>query len=239
MGFFPVMASNGNKAVCLLSGGLDSSTCLALARREGFDCFALSFDYGQRHRLELDAAARVAAALGAARHLALRIDLRAIGGSALTADIAVPKGRTGADMASGIPVTYVPARNTVFLSIALAWAESLGAADIFLGVNAIDYSGYPDCRPEFIEAFERMANLATKAAVEGRARVRIHAPLLRMAKADIVRLGCDLGVDFALTWSCYDPRPDGRPCGACDACLLRARGFADAGVPDPLLRKQP
>ena len=225
------------KAVCLLSGGLDSSTCLALARQQGFECFALSFDYGQRHRIELEAAARVAAALGATRHVTLKIDLRAFGGSALTDDIAVPKGRTVESMGEGIPVTYVPARNTIFLACALAWAETLEAADIFLGVNAIDYSGYPDCRPEFIEAFECTANLATKAGVEGRTRVRIHTPLIRLSKADIVRLGRDLGLDFGLTWSCYDPLEGPRPCGACDSCLLRAKGFEEAGIEDPLGRR--
>ncbi len=226
--------SSERRAVCLLSGGLDSSTVLAYARNEGFDCYALSFDYGQRHKLELEAAARVAAALGAVRHVTLRIDLRAFGGSALTGDLAVPKGRSAGEMGSGIPVTYVPARNTIFLSCALAWAETLESADIFLGVNAIDYSGYPDCRPEYIEAFERMAKLATKAGVEGRTRVQIHAPLIRMSKGEIVRLGSKLGLDFALTWSCYDPDRNGRPCGACDSCLLRAKGFEEAGLADPL-----
>jgi 7-cyano-7-deazaguanine synthase len=222
------------KAVCLLSGGLDSSTCFAYARREGYECYALSFDYGQRHRLELDAAARVAASLGASRHQVITIDLRAFGGSALTSGIAVPKGRSAAEMGQGIPVTYVPARNTIFLSFALAWAETLEAVDLFLGVNAIDYSGYPDCRPEYIEAFERMANLATRAGVEGRARVKIHTPLIRLTKAEIVKLGCDLGLDFGLTWSCYDPDDFGRPCGACDSCLLRRKGFEEAGVADPV-----
>ena len=217
------------KAVCLLSGGLDSSTCLAIARRDGYECYALSFDYGQRHRVELEAAARVAASLGVARHITVPIDLRVFGGSALTADIAVPKVRTG-----GIPVTYVPARNTVFLSIALAWAEVLEAADIFIGVNAIDYSGYPDCRPEFIEAFERMANVATKAGVEGRTRVRVHTPLITLSKAGIVRAAQELGVDFGLTHSCYDPDERGRPCGECDSCVLRKKGFAEAGLVDPL-----
>ncbi|MGE5645125.1 MAG: 7-cyano-7-deazaguanine synthase QueC [Acidobacteriota bacterium] len=226
-----------SRAVCLLSGGLDSSTVLACARREGFECYALSFDYGQRHRLELEAAARVAAALGAARHVTLKIDLRAFGGSALTDEIAVPKDRGLEEMGQGIPVTYVPARNTIFLSCALAWAETLGSQDIFLGVNAIDYSGYPDCRPEYIEAFERMANLATKASVEGRARVQVHTPLIRLSKAEIVKLGRDLGLDFALTWSCYDPGALGRPCGACDSCLLRAKGFEEAGVADPLVTR--
>lgn len=233
------MSAASQRAVCLLSGGLDSSTCLAWARREGFICYALSFDYGQRHRRELDAARRVAEALGAARHLTLRIDLGAFGGSALTADLAIPKGRAPAEMAEGIPVTYVPARNTVFLSCALAWAETLEAADLVLGVNAIDYSGYPDCRPEFLEAFERLANLATRAGVEGRTRFRVHAPLIRLSKAEIIRLGRELGLDFSLTWSCYDPAEDGRPCGACDSCLLRARGFEQAGLPDPLLERQP
>jgi 7-cyano-7-deazaguanine synthase len=225
------------KAVCLLSGGLDSSTCLALARHEGFECYALSFDYGQRHRVELEAAKRVATALGAIRHVIFPLDLRAFGGSALTDEIEVPKGRSAAEMGQGIPVTYVPARNTIFLACALAWAETLEASDIFLGVNAIDYSGYPDCRPEFIEAFERMANLATKAGVEGRTRVHIHTPLIRLTKAAIVKLGRDLGVDFALTWSCYDPDAQGRPCGACDSCLLRSKGFEEAGLPDPIGRR--
>ncbi len=218
------------RAVCLLSGGLDSSTCLALARREGFECYALSFDYGQRHRVELEAAARVARALGAAQHRIL--PLPAFSGSALTGDATVPKGRSLHEMGAGIPVTYVPARNTVFLACALAWAEVLGAGDIFIGVNALDYSGYPDCRPEFIQAFERMANLATKAAVEGRQRVKINAPLIALRKAGIVRLARELGVPFGLTFSCYDPGPDGRPCGACDSCLLRRKGFEEAGVED-------
>jgi 7-cyano-7-deazaguanine synthase len=223
------------KAVCLLSGGLDSSTCLAWARREGFDCYALSFDYGQRHRRELDAARRVAETLGAARHVVLDIDLGAFGGSALTGNLPVPKQRSAEEIAAGIPATYVPARNTIFLACALAWAETLEASDIVIGVNAIDYSGYPDCRPEFLAAFERLANLATKAGVEGRTRVAVHAPLLRLTKGQIVRLGGELGLDFALTWSCYDPGQDGRPCLACDSCQLRARGFQEAGIPDPLL----
>ncbi len=223
-------------AVCLLSGGLDSSTAMAVARREGFECYALTIDYGQRHRVELAAAARIAAALGAARHLIVRVDLGAIGGSALTADLPVPKGRETSEIGRGIPLTYVPARNTVFLACALAWAESLGAEDIFIGVNALDYSGYPDCRPEYIEAFEVLANLATKAAVEGRLRVRIHTPLIRLSKAEIVRLGHELGLDFRLTWSCYDPDAAGRPCGQCDSCLLRLKGFLEAGVKDPLER---
>jgi len=220
------------KAVCLLSGGLDSSTCLALARREGFECYALSFDYGQRHRVELEAAARVAQTLGAARHVVADIDLRQIGHSALTDDLAVPKGRSVEDMSQGIPVTYVPARNTIFLSFALAWAEVLEAPHIFIGVNALDYSGYPDCRPEFIAAFERMANLATKAGVEGRLPIRIHTPLIRLSKAEIVKLGRELGLDFSLTHSCYDPDPQGRPCGQCDSCLLRRKGFEEAGIAD-------
>jgi 7-cyano-7-deazaguanine synthase len=229
---FMTTPTSTSKAVCLLSGGLDSATCLALARREGYACYALSFDYGQRHRVELEAAARVAAAFGAERHMVVRIGLDALGGSALTADIAVPKGRSTADMGHGIPATYVPARNTIFLSFALAWAEVLGSSDIFIGVNALDYSGYPDCRPEYIEAYERMANLATKAGVEGRARLKIHTPLLGLNKAQIVRLAQELGVPFGLTHSCYDPGPDGCACGQCDACLLRAKGFLEAGLED-------
>ena len=224
--------SGPRKAVCLLSGGLDSATCLALARREGFHCYALSFDYGQRHRVELEAAARVAQALGAARHVVARIDLRQIGHSALTDELAVPKGRSTQEMSDGIPLTYVPARNTIFLSFALAWAEVLEAPDIFIGVNALDYSGYPDCRPEYVEAFERMANLATKAGVEGRMRVRIHTPLIRLSKAEIVKLGQALHVDFGLTHSCYDPDAQGRACGLCDACRLRRKGFEEAGIAD-------
>ncbi len=217
-------------AVCLLSGGLDSATCLAIARREGYECYALTFDYGQRHRIELDASARVARSLGAARHRIVSIDLRQFGGSALTADIAVPKQ----GVSPGIPVTYVPARNTVFLSLALAWAEVLGASDIFVGVNAIDYSGYPDCRPEFIEAFQRMANLATKAGVDGRTRIHIHTPLIQLSKCAIIKLGVEVGVDFSLTHSCYDPDENGRACGLCDSCRLRRQGFADAGLHDPV-----
>jgi len=224
-----------NKAVCLLSGGLDSSTCLALARRDGFDCHALSFDYGQRHRVELESAARIAASLGTSQHRIVRVDLRQFGHSALTADMPVPKGRSAEEMGGEIPVTYVPARNTIFLSFALAWAEILDASDIFIGVNALDYSGYPDCRPEYIEAYERMANLATKAAVEGRTRITLHTPLIRLSKAEIVKLAANLGLDFRLTHSCYDPDPSGRPCGACDSCLLRRKGFEDAGVVDPLV----
>jgi 7-cyano-7-deazaguanine synthase len=217
-------------AVCLLSGGLDSATCLALARRDGFACYALTFDYGQRHRAELDAAAKVATSVGAVKHLIAPINLRLFGGSALTDDLEVPKS----GIAPGIPVTYVPARNTVFLSLALAWAEVLSSSDIFIGVNAVDYSGYPDCRPEFIQAFERMAQLATKAGVEGRARVKIHTPLSRLSKAEIIRLAQTLGVDFSLTHSCYDPDENGRPCGLCDSCRLRLKGFREAGFQDPL-----
>ena len=217
-------------AICLLSGGLDSATVLAVARRDRFDCFALSFDYGQRHRAELAAAARVAQSLGAVKHLVVPIDLRLFGGSALTADIAVPKD----GLAPGIPVTYVPARNTVFLSLALAWAEVLEASDIFIGVNAIDYSGYPDCRPEFIQAFEHMANLATKAGVEGKTHIQIHTPLIQLSKSAIIKLGAELGVDFSLTHSCYDPDQNGKPCGQCDSCRLRLAGFAQAGLKDPL-----
>lgn len=216
-------------AVVLLSGGLDSATVLAIARSEGYTCYTLAFDYGQRHRVELDRARAVSTAFGAARHISLKLDLTAIGGSALTADIAVPKD----GVADGIPITYVPARNTVFLSVALGWAEVLGAQDIFIGVNAVDYSGYPDCRPEFIRAFEAMANLATKAGVEG-ARIRIRTPLIDMTKAQIIRTGVELGVDYGLTSSCYDPSPSGVPCGACDSCRIRAKGFADAEVMDPV-----
>jgi 7-cyano-7-deazaguanine synthase len=205
-----------------------------VARRDGFLCHALSFDYGQRHRIELESARRLAHDLGAEEHRVVHIGLGDLGGSALTADIAVPKNRSGSEMSEGIPVTYVPARNTIFLALALAWAETLGAGDIFIGVNAIDYSGYPDCRPEFIQAFERLANLATKAGVEGAVIVRIHTPLIRLSKAEIVRLAHSLGIDFRLTHSCYDPDSDGRPCGACDSCLLRRRGFAEAGIEDPL-----
>ncbi len=225
------MPTRGN-AVCLLSGGLDSSTCLALARRDGFACYAITFDYGQRHIFELEAAARVAAALGVERHLVVKVGLDVFGGSALTADVAVPKARSLDEMSHGIPVTYVPARNTIFLSLALAWAEVIESADIFIGVNALDYSGYPDCRPEYIEAYSRMANLATRAGVEGRTRLTIHTPLIGLSKAQIVTLAHELGVPFGLTHSCYDPGPGGRPCGACDACLLRRKGFEEAGIED-------
>jgi len=222
------------RAVCLLSGGLDSATALAIARRQGFACCAISFDYGQRHRFEISAARRVAAAMGVSDHRIVRLDLSASGGfgrSALTDAIDVPKDRADG---GGIPVTYVPARNTIFLSIALARAEVVGAFDIFLGVNAIDYSGYPDCRPEFIEAFERLANLATAAAIEGKGAYRIHAPLIHMTKAEIIRAGLELGVDYSLTHSCYDPSAEGLACGHCDSCRLRLAGFAAAGVEDPV-----
>jgi 7-cyano-7-deazaguanine synthase len=222
-------------AVVLVSGGLDSATVLAIAREQGYEPYALSFRYGQRHSVELDAARRVASALGAARHVMADIDLRAFGGSALTEDIDVPKGRSAEEMGDGIPVTYVPARNTVFLSFALAWAETLGSSDVFIGVNALDYSGYPDCRPEYIAAFEQMANLATKAGVEGRQHLKIHAPLIAMTKAQIIDRGLALGVDYSLTHSCYDPDRDGRACGSCDSCLLRARGFAELGLDDPAM----
>jgi len=220
----------GKRAVVLLSGGLDSATVAALARAAGFSVCALSFDYGQRHRYELTAAKDVAAHLGVAEHRVVRLDLRAIGGSALTDDAwAVPKDSLGKE---GIPVTYVPARNTIFLAMALGYAETVGASDLYFGANALDYSGYPDCRPAFVEAFERLANVATKAADEGRP-FKVHAPLIRMTKAEIIRAGVALGVDYALTHSCYDPSPDGTSCGHCDSCLLRKRGFAEAGVPDP------
>ena len=221
-------------AVVLLSGGLDSATTLALARNHGYVPYALSFAYGQRHSRELESAKRVAAALGAKEHLVLTVDLQRIGGSALTADVAVPKGRTLEEIGAGIPVTYVPARNTIFLAHALAWAEVLGAADVFFGANILDYSGYPDCRPEYIEAFELMANLATKAGVEGKSRLKMHTPLIRMTKSEIIRTGDALGVDFSLTWSCYEPARDDRACGLCDSCVLRKKGFAEAGLRDPL-----
>jgi 7-cyano-7-deazaguanine synthase len=228
------MENKQKKAVVLLSGGLDSSTVLAIAKSQGYQLYALSFSYGQRHVVELEAAHRVAAAIGVADHRIAAIDLRVFGGSALTADIAVPKGRDTAEMGHGIPITYVPARNTIFLSFALAWAEVLGSSDIFIGVNALDYSGYPDCRPEFIEAFEKLANLATKAGVEGRQHLKIHTPLLAMTKAQIVQKGIELGVDYSLTSSCYDPSPTGQPCGQCDSCLLRQKGFRENGMEDPL-----
>ncbi|MEN6450567.1 MAG: 7-cyano-7-deazaguanine synthase QueC [Thermoguttaceae bacterium] len=221
-------------AVVLLSGGLDSATAAAIARHEGFAVYALSVDYGQRHRFELSAARRVAEALGVAKHVILPVGLGQFGGSALTADIAVPKDRPADQLAHEIPVTYVPARNTVLLSLALAFAETIDAADIFLGVNAIDYSGYPDCRPEFLAAFEAAANLGTRAAVEGRLKFAIHAPLVQWTKAEIIRQGMSLGVDYGLTHSCYDPNPEGVACGRCDACQLRLRGFAEAGFTDPV-----
>lgn len=226
------------KAVVLLSGGLDSATAFAVARDEGFDCYALSIDYGQRHMAELDAARRLSAALGAARHAIVKVDLRTVGGSALTDAIDVPKGRSESQIGSGVPVTYVPARNITMLSIAVGWAETLGSRDVYIGVNQIDYSGYPDCRLDFIKAFERAAALGTKAGAEDNAPVRIHTPLITLSKAGIIRLGTRLGVDFSLTSSCYDPVvTDGRvlSCGRCDACHLRRRGFADAGIPDPTL----
>ena len=227
------MNTNPKRAVVLLSGGLDSATVLAMAKAEGYKLYALSFSYGQRHARELEAARRVAASIGVVQHRIAAIDLRAFGGSALTADIEVPKGRAPEEMADGIPITYVPARNTIFLAFALAWAEVLGASDIFLGVNALDYSGYPDCRPEFIEAFEKMANLATKAGVEGQQNLKIHTPLIAMTKAQIVAKGRELGVDYGLTFSCYDPGAAGDPCGQCDSCLLREKGFRENGLVDP------
>jgi 7-cyano-7-deazaguanine synthase len=227
------MTQDARRAVVLLSGGLDSATALAVARRAEFECHALTIAYGQRHAVELEAAACVARALGAVAHRMMHLDLRAIGGSALTADIPVPRDRPAEEMAGGIPITYVPARNTVFLALALGWAEVLGAFDIFVGVNSIDYSGYPDCRPEFIAAFEKLANLATKAGVEGKGTFRIHAPLIQLTKAEIIQLGTELGVDYSLTHSCYDPAPDAAACGRCDSCQLRRAGFETAGIPDP------
>lgn len=223
------------RAVVLVSGGLDSATTLAIAREQGFACCAISVDYGQRHRLELERAKHVAQSLGAERHIVVGVDLRAVGGSALTAAIEVPKDRPYDDIGHGIPITYVPARNTVFLSIALGYAEAIGAFDIFMGANALDYSGYPDCRPEYLEAFEKMANLATKAAVEGHGKFRIHAPLLQKHKSEIIKEGARLGVDFAHTLSCYDPDAQGRACGHCDSCRLRLKGFQEAGLTDPAL----
>jgi 7-cyano-7-deazaguanine synthase len=220
-------------AVVLLSGGLDSTTTLAIAKNDGFAPYALSFLYGQRHGVEIDAARVIAERMGVVQHIVLPIDLRQFGGSALTADIPVPKDRSVAEMDQNIPITYVPARNTILLSFALAWAEVLDASDIFLGVNALDYSGYPDCRPEYVRAFEEMANLATKVAVEGRQKLHIHTPLIHMSKADIIRRGLELGIDYALTTSCYDPSATGAACGRCDACLLRAKGFAELGLDDP------
>lgn len=224
------MSPLGPKAVVLLSGGVDSSTALSVAKSEGFEPYAISFDYGQRHKVELESAQLVAKRIGVSKHMTVNFDLRAIGGSALTSEIPVPKG----GQASDIPVTYVPARNTVFLSFALAWAEALGAENIFIGANVTDYSGYPDCRPEYLKAFETMANLATKASVEGRLKFRIIAPLLHMTKAEIIKTGLGLGLDYSLTWSCYDPLPGRKPCLKCDSCLFRKKGFAEAGIPDPL-----
>jgi 7-cyano-7-deazaguanine synthase len=227
------MAAGSRRAVVLVSGGLDSATILAIAQQAGFDLFALSFDYGQRHRFELEAAKRVCAAAKVTRHITVPLDLRAFGGSALTDNIDVPKDRSESEMSAGIPITYVPARNTIFLSVALGWAEVLGAMDLFIGVNAVDYSGYPDCRPEFIEAFQKLANLATKAGVENASSWTVHAPLVALTKAEIIRRGLELGVDYGLTHSCYDPDPLGRACGHCDSCQLRLQGFAAAGLSDP------
>ncbi len=225
-------------AVVLVSGGLDSATTLAVARSQGYEVYALSVDYGQRHRLELESARRVAEALGAVRHTVVSVDLRAVGGSALTDKLAVPKDRPYEDIGEGIPITYVPARNTVFLGLALGYAEVVGAFDLFIGANAIDYSGYPDCRPVFLAQFERLANLATKAAVEGRGTFRVHAPLLHLSKAEIIREGARLGVDCALTFSCYEPDAQGRACGRCDSCRLRLKGFQEAGLPDPAVYQE-
>lgn len=222
------------KCIVLTSGGLDSTTVMAIAKSNGYEIYALSFDYGQRHRIELEAGKRVSEYFGAARHLTINIDLRLVGGSALTSEIAVPKHKDVKEIKADIPVTYVPARNTIFLSYALAWAEVLNCDDIFIGVNAVDYSGYPDCRPEYISAFEKMANLATKKGVEGITRIKIHTPLKEMSKADIIRTGLSLGVDYSITHSCYDPGENGISCGECDSCLLRKKGFAEAGVSDPL-----
>lgn len=221
------------KAVVLLSGGLDSTTALAVAKSQGFECYALSVDYGQRHRVELDRAAEVATALGVVEHRTVKLDLREIGGSALTSDLAVPKDREEGEMGRGVPVTYVPARNTILLGLALGFAEVVGAFDLFIGANVLDYSGYPDCRPEFLTAFESLANLATKAGTEGAGKFRVHSPLLKLTKAEIIREGVKLGVDYSQTLSCYDPDGSGRSCGHCDSCLLRKKGFAEAGVPDP------
>lgn len=228
------MALTNRRAVVLLSGGLDSATTLAIASSKGFDCFALSFNYGQRHHFELEAANKLCQAFDVREHITIDIDLRKFGGSALTADIDVPKDRDEASLTHGIPITYVPARNTVFLSIALGWAEVLNAFDLFIGVNAVDYSGYPDCRPAFIQQFETLANLATKAGVDGLGEFRVHSPLIHMTKAQIIQRGLALGVDYGLTHSCYDPSPEGISCGHCDSCQLRRKGFAEAGSTDPL-----
>ena len=231
------MMKNDLKAVVLLSGGIDSATTLAIAKNLGFDIYALSFRYGQRHAIELEAALRIAKRYNVARHLIVDIDLRKIGGSALTADIKVPKNRDAEEMKKDIPATYVPARNTIFLSYALAWAEVIGANDIFIGVNVLDYSGYPDCRPEYIAAYEKMANLATRACVEGKQKLKIHTPLIRMSKSQIIKKGIELGVDYSLTHSCYDPSVSGDACGECDSCLLRLKGFMEAGFKDPVRYK--
>jgi 7-cyano-7-deazaguanine synthase len=220
----------------LASGGIDSTTAMAMAKAEGFWIYALTFDYGQRHRYELEAAKKVGKSIGALDHLILKIELDKIGGSALTGSSPVPKDRVATDISSHIPVTYVPARNTIFLSFALAWAEVLESSDIFIGINAIDYSGYPDCRPEYIRAFETMANLATKAGVEGKTRVTIHTPLIHMTKAQIIQTGAAFGIDYSMTHSCYDPSPEGSPCGRCDSCILRKKGFLEAGIPDPSIK---
>lgn len=223
------------KAVVLLSGGLDSTTILAIAQSQGYDVYTMSFRYGQRHVLELDSAKQISEKMGAKKHVVVDIDLRAFGGSALTDDIEVPKERSDQEIGTGIPITYVPARNTIFLSFALAWAETLEIDTIFIGVNALDYSGYPDCRPEYIEAYQGMANLATKAGIEGTTQLKVHTPLISMTKAQIIQKGTELGVDYGLTLSCYDPDPEGRACGTCDSCLLRIKGFEEAGVPDPTI----
>lgn len=230
---------NKRRAVILLSGGMDSTTTLAIALDQGFEIFALTFRYGQRHEIEITAAQEIAARFKVAEHLIVAIDLRSLGGSALTGEIEVPKGRSLGEMAGGIPVTYVPARNTIFLSFALAWAEVLGASDIFIGVNALDYSGYPDCRPEYIDAYQNMANFATRVGVEGGQKLKVHAPLIELTKAEIIQRGLELGVDYSLTRSCYDPSPDGVACGACDACLLRLKGFAESGIADPVQYQPP
>lgn len=232
------MGANTKKAVVLLSGGIDSATTLAITKNLGFEIYALSFSYGQRHALEIDCAKKIANFFNVAQHVITNIDLRIFGGSALTSNINVPKSRSEQKISQGIPITYVPARNTIFLSFALAWAEVLKTSDIFIGVNIIDYSGYPDCRPEYIEAYEKMANLATKEAVEGRAKIKINTPLIKLSKAEIIQKGITLGVDYSLTLSCYDPSKDGKACGSCDSCLLRKKGFKDAGVADPTRYKQ-
>jgi len=224
----------GKKAVALLSGGVDSSTAAAIAEKEGFELYALSFRYGQRHEREIEAARKVADFLGIQNHLIIDFNLQAIGGSALTDQLEVPKGRSPKEISHGIPVTYVPARNTIFLSFALALAEKIEAEDIFFGANQLDYSGYPDCREEYIRAFERMANLATKAGVEGKTKIEIHTPLIQMTKGEIIKKGLELGLDYSLTWSCYDPTPEGLACGLCDSCQLRLKGFTEAGVKDPI-----